>query len=288
MTFLIRRCIILFLFTFFHLTFTLKNLWIIRHCDKGNHNSDPCCNINGYERSKNWYNYFNLYIKNNCYIYGANYNNDDNDKCININGYQTNKNCQKSQRMFLTSLYIFYTFENIQNLNINYCIGDYKDLTKSAYKQEYDNVIIVWEHDEIIDIINYIGIDLEKWPNDIDGYNLVFMVNIDSNKLYYDCYNFEDNNIICDKKTNNWLKKYEHIDNYYSNYKNLGITYSINNKNIILFIIPIAILLFLFLFFIVAYKCMKYKLSLRQYKFKTITRENIPLLIKKENIQIYT
>jgi hypothetical protein len=190
--------------------------------------------------------------------------------------------------MFLTSLYIFNTFTNIQYLNIDYCIGDYKDLTKNAYKQEYNDVIIVWEHDEIIDIINYIGIDLKKWPNDIEGYNIVFMIDIDSNKLYYDCYNFENNNIVCDKKTNDWLKKYEHIDNYYINYRSLGITYSTNNKNIILFIIPIGILLCLFLFFIFTYKCVKYKLSLTQYKFKTISRENIPLLIKKRNIQLYT
>ena len=200
---------------FLYLTqiYSLENLWIMRHCDKNN-DDDPCCSQKGYERALHWHEYLQQYIIYDTYVYGAGFGSDQNE-CITNDIYSTNKNCQQSQRMFLTAYSILKTFNKSIGMNIDYCSGDYEDLTKSCYKQPYKDVVVAWKHEEITDIIKYIGIEIDDWPDDVDEYNIIFMIDVKTNHLYYDCYNFEDNTRTCTKETYAWLEKYDNISEYY-------------------------------------------------------------------------
>jgi len=194
---------------------TIENIWLIRHCDKTINDNNPCCSNYGYDRANNWHEYFERYIDSSPYIYASNYNEEK--TCIVNYYYKSNSDCQKSQRMFLTAQAIHDTFNHIKNdVNIDYCTGQYVDLVKSLDDISNKQVIIVWEHKEIVDIINYIGIKLDEWPKDAaDEYNVVFMIDINKNQLYYDCYNWEDDDVKCSNVINDWLYKYESISSYY-------------------------------------------------------------------------
>jgi hypothetical protein len=193
-----------------------KYIWLIRHCDKPADKNNSCCSDYGYKHSDNWYKYFKKYISSPPYIYGANYNNEQN-QCATDYDYNYNYNskidCQKSQRMYLTAQAINKSIRfSKDDVNIDYCTGQYKELAKNTRNINNNDIIVVWEHSEIVDIINYFGINLDKWPNIIDDeYSIVFMFDVDHNKLYYDCYQWEAEYVDCSNDVNNWLKKYKTI-----------------------------------------------------------------------------
>jgi hypothetical protein len=79
------------------------------------------------------------------------------------------------------------------------------------------DVIIVWEHTEIIEIIRHFDIKIKKWRNKhIDEYNIVFLIDIATKQLYYDCFDFITNNAICSNKVYKWLHNFQNINLYYN------------------------------------------------------------------------
>jgi len=211
--------IILLLFLFVKLFNSLDRLWLIRHCDKTNSISNPCCSEIGYERAKNWHNYFIIYFnkKSILKLYSSNFN--EKKVCINNILYKPDYNCQKSQRMFLTAYFLqeklkkYYTFK--ENINVDYCVGEKNKLVNSILDNyKVSDVILVWEHKEIIDIIRHFQIEIKKWKNKFENtYNLVFMIDIKTKQLFYDCFDFVKNNTYCSNDINIWLNKFNRISN---------------------------------------------------------------------------
>lgn len=273
--------LILCILVILNVTASTKHVWLIRHCDKPNDKESSCCSSYGYKHANNWYKYFEKYITSSPYIYGANYNEEY--QCTEYHNYNYDRNCQKSQRMYLTAYAIHESFYYSKNeVNIDYCTGQYKELSKSVSNINNDNVIVVWEHSEIIDIINYFGINVNKWPNNLDDeYNIVFMIDVDSSKLYYDCYQWEADYTYCSNDIIKWLNKYTKISDYYEkkNYKNYTLTTSnallpnfyqkhISIFNIFFIVIINIILICFFLFFKKQYDVRNY--MGRKYKYVVI------------------
>ena len=208
-----------------------NNIWIIRHCDEIN-DTDRCCSSIGYNRSTFWgylftNHYFNSKVNINIYATGSSSLEFCKD---NIRGPINNK-CKKSQRMVLTANYIYnnityndlkynkYTRYNVNpKINTQFCAGDEKlmanDILKN-FNDKDDDIIIVWRHENIVDIINAFGIKLSEWPKKIDDYfHLIFMIN--KKKMYYGCLDFIENNFNCDNEVNKWLKNHNKL--YLNNY----------------------------------------------------------------------
>lgn len=197
-------------------TKSIERLWIIRHCDKPNSNSNPCCNKIGYERSNKWYIYFSKVFDktNQIQIYTSNYNEQ---KICTINPkfqHKPNKHCQKSQRMFLTAYAISQTFMNngitntYHNTEINniFCVGESEQLISHLlHRRDVTDALIIWEHTEILDMIRRFNIKIRKWPNK-HIYDIVFLLDIKSNKLFYECFDYLTNNTKCPSKVDLWLE----------------------------------------------------------------------------------
>jgi len=247
--------IFLQIFIFFKLCNGLDRLWLIRHCDKPKSSKNPCCSELGYERAKNWYHYFKIHFKKSSIIkiYSSNFN--EKKVCINNILYNPNAICQKSQRMFLTAYYLketlqkFYKFQ--ENININFCVGDKNNLLNDILKNKnVTDTILIWEHKEIINIIRFFGIDIKKWKNKFqNNYNIVFMIDIKTKQLFYDCFDFIENITSCPNKVDLWLNNFNKIEK-----KNL-IVYSISaNKyhvNHFFFILCIILVFFILLYLII-------------------------------------
>ena len=103
--------VLIFFLTIINIINSAKNIWLIRHCDKTNDNQNPCCSNYGYERSTNWYKYFEIYINSSPYIYASNYS--EKKQCVTNNYNEINPECQKSQRMYLTAEAIYNSIYNI-------------------------------------------------------------------------------------------------------------------------------------------------------------------------------
>lgn len=207
-------------------------IWIIRHCDKPKHDkTNRCCSSNGILRIKNWINYLRPKINpnNKIQIIGTNYK-DSKLNCVNDNPETIIKYCQKSQRMFQTSYELYDSFSKIYPNIVwsyeAYCVGDHKKLVKNIYLdseiKSYDDIIINWEHNEIPKIIGEFDISIKKWPNHLHrNYDLIFMIDMDNQELYYDCYDHTNNKSICTSDIQKWLGEYKPINLYYA--KNLRI-----------------------------------------------------------------
>lgn len=237
-----------FLFTILPCSFALERIWIIRHCDKPSNKNNPCCSEIGYKRANAWYQYFQTYLKKDDKIKIITSNYDFKKSCIPqglplINTATPNSQCQKSQRMWITGYYIFSNlrvnmkFQLHNQINSEYCVGQYKEMLHHIMNKDTEttDAIIVWEHNEIIDIIRHLGIKIDPWKND-NIYDIVFMIQLHNktstsharflkhfqpkNKLYYDCYSIEKDGDTCEKTASTWLKKTKKISNKEENQDN--------------------------------------------------------------------
>ena len=144
---------------------------IIRHCDKPYDKNNPCCSEEGYKRAEMWKNYFKNYT--NLITYTAGFRTNPS-QCLKNFSYYSNKHCQHSQRMLLTSYIIG------KPILYNYCIGDEKRLVNDVIKRKDADSLIVWQHEGIPKILDYMNI-----PNyrkiDTSLYDQVIIIN--NNKL---------------------------------------------------------------------------------------------------------
>jgi len=239
---------ILFLIFFIKFVSSVDRIWLLRHCDKPVNNDSPCCSPIGYVRADNWYYYFDRYLdkNDNIVIYSSNYN--EKKICIPFlnSQYTPNINCQKSQRMFLTAYYILNQLTNNKyhvknNINLDYCIGYKPQLLNDIMKnKKINDVIVVWEHKEIIDIIRYFNIKLTKWHNKFTNvYDLIFMIDVVSKKLYIECYSYLTNGTSCNQDVQTWLQDFDSISQYYekiSYSSNINIQYTNKNSKLLIYL----------------------------------------------------
>jgi hypothetical protein len=243
------------IFTFLFESYNaVDKIWLIRHCDKPNSETNPCCSELGYERAKNWHHYFKtqLHKKSIVKLYASNFN--EKKVCVNNILYKPDSKCQKSQRMFLTAFYLREKLNNHllfqEDINSHYCIGEKNKLIDNILKnQSVSDVIVVWEHKEIISIIRHFGISIKKWRNQIqNNYDIVFMIDLKTKQLFYDCFDFMKNITTCPDNVNNWLHNINKIENSYNAlilYKNSSSNYKFNFINdLFLFFFILLIILF--------------------------------------------
>jgi len=245
-------------FLFLKLCHSVDRIWLIRHCDKPKTNANPCCSELGYERAKNWHRYFKMQMHKNSIvkIYSSNFN--EKKVCINNILYKPDFTCQKSQRMFLTAYYLQNTLQKFinfqENINTNYCVGEKNNLISDIVKNiKFSDAVVVWEHKEIIHIIRDFGINIKKWKNKFQNYySIVFMIDIKTKQLFYDCFDFIKNMTSCPDEINKWLYNFEKIDDNNKNDNNKELTLynnSFNKSNInyivLLFFIFVLIVLLL-------------------------------------------
>ena len=261
------------LFNLFILSFAIANamnkLWLIRHCDKDkdkDKDKDYCCSKVGLIRSHNWINYFNKYISSdtNIKIYTSKFYLDKHTKICetqNAKYYQNNSNqkCQKSQRMITTSKILYDTFINNSYTQITikqkYCIGDEEQMYNNIiYDSKYlsnsiSEGILVWEHSGIIDILHKFGFKIDKWSNKNKFvYNIIFIIDLEQKKLYYDCYDYINDVSNCDVNIRRWLKNYNNI-NYHNDYK------YIHNNNILYVILIVLFIMLIIIYIVVFNQC---------------------------------
>ena len=267
-------------YLFNHLTNSIERLWIIRHCDKPNSNSNPCCSEIGYERSSKWYIYFSKVFDktNKIQIYTSNYNEK---KICAINSYfqyspnKPNKHCQKSQRMFLTAYAISQTFINSdftkiyynKEINTVFCVGESTQLISHLLRRtDITDAVIVWEHTEIVDMIRRFNIKITKWPNK-HIYDIVFLLDITTNKLFYECFDYLTNNTKCPSKVDVWLENT--ATSTISTFNNNIKSYSLQSFNpqhlmhislysLILYITVISVIFIVYFFWDTIYKYLCY------------------------------
>ena len=269
------KFIIFILIYLFIICYSHPLIWIIRHCDKSYKYMNYCCSTEGYYRAIKWGEYFSDKIPYNqsIKIYTSNFKKTK--SCFLNMNYNTDNSCQKSQRMLLTSNLIYNVIYNKLNHKIDNDIN-YKYCIKSGYKKMFniiknnqtnDNIIVVWQHDEIISAISDIFEQkyISNWTHDLKLlYNVVFILkfnySINKYQLFYDCLYKH-----CDRKIIKWLS--------------LGTKWNVKNNIIIkeyIYII-IFISLFIFIFLYTTIYCIDYKFRIRNiniynksYHYRTI------------------
>ena len=228
---------IFFIFNYFGLSLGINRIWFIRHCDKPHNNKNPCCSMLGYKRAENWDYYLTKYLTKNDSIKIVTSNFNTNKVCMMDLDRTPDSYCPKSQRMYLTSHLIYHNMKRINmynisyNINKNFCVGEAKKMLSSILKTEtsYSDIIIVWEHKEISDLIQKFDIKISKWKNIYrDHYDLLFMIDIENNELFYDCFDYKTLTTGCSKKIDEWLRDYKKINDYYQKDKVLRSTYFTN------------------------------------------------------------
>jgi hypothetical protein len=228
-------------FTFLPLSsLALERIWLIRHCDKPKDHNNPCCSDKGYIRANSWHYYFLPFWNSHDTVKIITSSFNEKKICLpHVYPYsfrETGNTCQKSQRMWITGYYLYNnlyttTVSNLlSKINSDYCIGQYKDMLHHVLERNYvkktSDLIIVWEHNEIIDIIHHFDIPIEKWKNK-NIYDLIFMIDVsaiygsEKNSLYpkkaqlfYDCYSLDYDDNTCQKKTEKWLHTIKKITDY--------------------------------------------------------------------------
>ena len=172
--------------------------WFIRHCDKTDDNTDVNCSEQGYKRAQDWATFFTD-PKNTPNFTSSNVS-------IIASGYG---DChEKSQRMM----------ETVQPLSImlrvpiqnQYCVGQEDQVSNLILKQTTENVLVCWEHHNMISIMNQLlssKNQLTAWPKEVDdAFNFLFM--IQNSILYFDCIDFDlegDKNQCTNIKNSSWL-----------------------------------------------------------------------------------
>lgn len=246
--------LLLLLLSFITVKYSLNSIWFLRHCDKPNNNNNPCCTNIGYKRAIAWGNYLKTKIKKKSQIkfYASGFS--QNKICINHKKYRSNKKCQKSQRMLLTSNFIHVNFTNdddyaVNNfININYCIGDEKYLLNDIIQSEnqYNDIIVVWEHVGIINMLNQLGVKITPWSDKYgDVYNILFHYDYINHTLTYYCYDFHTQNTNCSKNINKWLKNFNEREQM----SNSLLTLTNYKYSFIIFALVICVLIISFLTF---------------------------------------
>jgi len=219
-----------------------SRIWFLRHCDKPIKKSDPCCSETGYKRAVGWAHYLGPFVRERRVEIYASGSTESASTCLDgsrygekrseaefekhfletqseENGYEVNPTCQKSQRMWLTA----HSIQTVLNGTMNppsYCIGDGSKVIQEILRKRGDGTtdfVVVWEHEEIIEMIRSLGVSIKDWKKK-ELYDLVFMMDLDTRTLYYQCVPMPKEGRHCLKATKQWLGRSFHtIPNEESN-----------------------------------------------------------------------
>ena len=185
-----------------------------RHLRTTNTSTTDCCSDIGYSRNEGWARFF-LYETEFPQIYASNYNHNNNQMCMPIPDdiITHKKTCQKSQRMVLTAATIHQTMHLTAPINTDYCIGEAPALIREIHKSKSKNIIVVWEHNEIVEMIRYLGFRIPQWPHQLRNvYNIMFLY--ENDRLHYGCYDYLNNTITdCDWRVSRWLTDIPRLTN---------------------------------------------------------------------------
>ena len=170
-------------------------LYIVRHCDKDDANG---CSAEGYDSAVRWKDFFNnMNLKNPIfYAFGFSLK-----KCKNTSKERANscpndvrnvidntaancstmnyKNGSASQRAFLTACPLAISHNS--SVITRFVVGKEDNLVEDIYQQDIgSDIVVVWEHNAIIDIFNSIAKHFGKkttfpaWSSSDESYNLIF------------------------------------------------------------------------------------------------------------------
>ena len=240
-----------------------QRLWMIRHCDKPINDADSCCSDFGHQREQKWSIFLHKYLdQENSVIemYASNF------RTIQTCNYNINyefmtstprKNCQRAQRMYSSAYYIKENLESlnytiVKNINTNNCIGEESDVVHSINNStQITDAILIWQHDEILQIIRSFGINANDFSkSDKYIYDVAFMLDISSNKLYYECFEYYDVSVSsCSPLIHSWLNSFSAgtIDSY--RHRDHGNAMSFQTY-LIIFTFSIVLLYFIYFLFI--------------------------------------
>ena len=193
------------LFFAFYSAFSTKTIWFIRHCDKPKSSTNRCCSDLGYERAQHWPLYFTSQTNSNHFdIYASDF--DQTKACAPLPNLLllATRRCQKSQRMYLTALELT---PSPHKINLHYCVGQWQPLVKEIKQSPSQQIIVVWEHKEIVHMIREFGILLPKWPNKFrEEYSLVFRIDQQTGEFRFGCFDYKTNRTKCREDIERWLQ----------------------------------------------------------------------------------
>jgi hypothetical protein len=245
---------ILSIFQFLWSVLGVERIWFIRHCDKQNDNN-PCCSDDGYLRTKTWNSYFEKYIpyENKIKLITSDFSGDF--VCVHHDNFtllsSTTRKCQQSQRMYLTTHYLYESMKlkySLDGINYKFCIRSGLEMIKSVLEmyEEYDDLIVVWEHNEIIEMIRFFDIYIKRWSiHAIDRYDIIFMVSLKDSKLYVDYNPDYDNKSLAVNITDSIYSNWLHFDRI-SKYNDFNLSCVFYEKIIWILLITIGLIILCF------------------------------------------
>jgi len=103
-----------------------------------------------------------------------------------------------------------------RTVNSKWCVGEGAQLMDHVYTSSESrattDLIIVWEHHEIVEMIRRLGIHMPKWrKTHVNEYSLVLQMDVTHHKLYYDCFDYRTNQTGCSEEIAGWLHDYGRI-----------------------------------------------------------------------------
>lgn len=200
-----------------------NKIWLIRHCHVHILNTQ-CCSIVGDSRSSHWGNFFMEHISKPASIMASGYTFDKSCKEISnltivpplMSLLSSSSYCRNSQHMYLTAYAIYYRLGNKVegDVNTEFCVGQERELVAFLKKRNLKkDVVVVWEHYGIVDILRNFGVEVSNWKNKLkDHYELVFWVDIQEGKWGYQCYEYGKNDVSCSQSVVDWLGSFQEAD----------------------------------------------------------------------------
>lgn len=237
---------------------------MLRHCDKPIDDADSCCSDVGHQREQKWSMFLHKYLDQDDSViemYASNF------RRIQTCNYNINyelmssvprKNCQRAQRMYSSAYYIKENLESlnyniIKNIDTNNCIGEESAVVQSITNStQITDAILIWQHDEIIEIIRSFDIKMNDFSkSDKYIYDIAFMLDLSSKKLYYECFEYYDSSSVssCSPLIHSWLQSFTAgtIESYRHRNDNNSMS---SQTYLIIIVFSIVLIYFIYLLFI--------------------------------------
>lgn len=203
-----------------------KHIWFLRHCDKPADPHNPCCTPHGLLRTTHWASYLTPLINastDSVSLYASGFQPSSYPLCPPLLEGRGKPSCPHSQRMFVTAHHLRQelikgpSFLHSPPVWSQGCVGDWKHMWNHLVQSPSLASIVIWEHNEIIDILRHAsGLPIGPWE-DNNLYNLVFHLEIKHVSTHthfsYDCVGMtpqEEKH--CWSVTTPWLHTTPHLD----------------------------------------------------------------------------
>jgi hypothetical protein len=200
-----------------------NKIWLLRHCDMPSSLS-PCCSSIGYKRNKLLGDFLSEKISEPVLVMASGYIYEK--ACQEVSNLtivphmssllkmSSAFGCKKTQRMYLTAYAMYYHLGDkvIGEVNTDFCVGQERQMVAFLKKHVLNNlkvdVVVVWEHNGLMDILRDFGFQISKWKNRLkEYYELVFWIDLDLGDWGYECFDFRMNGTGtgCSQSVVEWL-----------------------------------------------------------------------------------